>query len=80
MLSMCAAGRSRGVVEMLEKLLDKFIEERTVLEKEEMNAESDHEAMMKDISTGGIVKGPCLLSYLCQACHCRWLFGACHAV
>ena len=80
MLSMCAAGRSRGVVEMLEKLWDKFIEECTVLEKEEMNAESDHEAMMTDISIGGIVKGPRLLSYLCQACHCRWLFGACHAV
>ena len=70
MLSMCAAGRSRGVVEMVEKLWDKFIEERAVLKKEEMNAESDHEAMMKDIIIGGIVKGPCSLFYLCQACHC----------
>ena len=30
--------QSSGVVEMLSKLLDKFIEERTVLEKEEMNS------------------------------------------
>merc|ERR1719235_12875 len=29
--------QSSGVVEMLEKLLDKFIDERTTLEKEEMN-------------------------------------------
>merc|ERR1719443_2671252 len=30
--------QSSGVVEMLEKLLDKFIDERTTLEKEEMNS------------------------------------------
>merc|ERR1719231_1176258 len=30
--------QSHGVIEMLEKLLDKFIDERTVLEKEEMNS------------------------------------------
>merc|ERR1719379_3199794 len=29
--------QSHGVIEMLEKLLDKFIDERTTLEKEEMN-------------------------------------------
>merc|ERR1719201_1894467 len=30
--------QSSGVIEMLEKLLDKFIDERTTLEKEEMNS------------------------------------------
>merc|ERR1719310_2504996 len=30
--------QSHGVIEMLEKLLDKFIDERTTLEKEEMNS------------------------------------------
>merc|ERR1719158_1235093 len=30
--------QSHGVIEMLEKLLDKFVDERTTLEKEEMNA------------------------------------------
>merc|ERR1719506_1955577 len=30
--------QSHGIIEMLEKLLDKFIDERTTLEKEEMNS------------------------------------------
>merc|ERR1719272_1060802 len=30
--------QSSGVIEMLEKLLDKFVDERTALEKEEMNS------------------------------------------
>merc|ERR1719221_1950068 len=29
--------QSRGIIEVLEKLLDKFIDERTTMEKEEMN-------------------------------------------
>ena len=33
--------QSGGVVEMFEKLLDKFIEERTTLEKEEVNSKHD---------------------------------------
>ena len=33
--------QSHGVIDMLEKLLDKFISERTTLEKEEMNSGPD---------------------------------------
>merc|ERR1719401_1439404 len=38
--------QSSGVVEMLEKLLDKFIDERTVLEKEEMNSKHAYDMLM----------------------------------
>merc|ERR1712038_82729 len=41
--------QSQGVVEMLEKLLDKFIEERTVLEKEEMNSKQAFEMLVQDL-------------------------------
>merc|ERR1719252_470070 len=41
--------QSSGVVEMLEKLLDKFIDERTTLEKEEMNARHAFEMLMQDL-------------------------------
>ena len=34
--------QSHGVVEMLEKLLDKFIDERTTWEKEELNSKHAH--------------------------------------
>merc|ERR1719199_1228026 len=35
---------------MLEKLLDKFIEERTTLEKEEMNAKHAYDMLMQDLN------------------------------
>merc|ERR1719491_116551 len=41
--------QSSGVVEMLEKLLDKFIDERTVLEKEEMNSKHAYDMLMQDL-------------------------------
>jgi len=37
------------VIEMLEKLLDKFIDERTALEKEEMNSKHAYEMLMQDL-------------------------------
>merc|ERR1719213_1534401 len=42
--------QSGGVVEMLEKLLDKFIDERTTLEKEEMNAKHAYDMLMQDLN------------------------------
>merc|ERR1712086_245548 len=42
--------QSSGIVEMLEKLLDKFIAERTTLEKEEMNAKQAYEMLMQDLN------------------------------
>merc|ERR550537_1953207 len=42
--------QSSGVVEMLEKLLDKFISERTDLEKEEMNAKHAFEMLIQDLT------------------------------
>jgi len=42
--------QSHGVVEMLEKLLDKFIDERTTLEKEEMNSKHAFDMLMQDLS------------------------------
>merc|ERR1712086_1180437 len=42
--------QSQGVIEMLEKLLDKFIEERTVLEKEEMNSKQAFEMLIQDLT------------------------------
>merc|ERR1719183_2459307 len=41
--------QSGGVIEMLEKLLDKFISERTTLEKEEMNAKQAYKMMTMDL-------------------------------
>jgi len=42
--------QSHGVVEMLEKLLDKFIDERTTLEKEEMNSKHAFDMLMQDLT------------------------------
>merc|ERR1719460_984513 len=41
--------QSNGVIEMLEKLLDKFIDERTTLEKEEMNSKHAYDMLMQDL-------------------------------
>merc|ERR1712194_603070 len=41
--------QSGGVIEMLEKLLDKFIAERTTLEKEEMNSKQAYDMLMQDL-------------------------------
>merc|ERR1719482_1110959 len=41
--------QSRGIIEMLEKLLDKFIDERTTLEKTEMTAVEEYELLMQDL-------------------------------
>merc|ERR1712113_874377 len=42
--------QSHGVVDMLEKLLDKFIDERTATEKEEMNKRHAHDMLMQDLN------------------------------
>jgi len=42
--------QSSGVVEMLVKLLDKFIGERTTLEKEEANAKHAYDMLMQDLN------------------------------
>jgi len=42
--------QSQGVIDMLEKLLDKFIEERTALEKKEMNAKHAYDMLMQDLT------------------------------
>ena len=42
--------QSGGVIEMLNKLLDEFIEERTTLEKEEMNAKHAYDMLMQDLN------------------------------
>jgi len=41
--------QSHGVIEMLEKLLDKFIDERSNLEKEEMNGKHAYDMLMQDV-------------------------------
>merc|ERR1712228_434668 len=41
---------SHGVVEMLEKLHEKFVGERTDLEKKEMNAKHAHEMLVQDLT------------------------------
>jgi len=41
--------QSHGVIEMLEKLLDKFIDERTTLQKEEMNSRHAFDMLMQDL-------------------------------
>merc|ERR1712060_417518 len=42
--------QSHGIIEMLEKLLDKFIAERTNLEKEEMNTQHAYDMLMQDLT------------------------------
>jgi len=42
--------QSHGVIEMLEKLLDKFIEERTSIEKQEMNTKHSFDMLMQDLA------------------------------
>jgi len=42
--------QSHGVIEMLEKLLDKFIEERTTIQKEEMNSKHAFDMLMQDLT------------------------------
>jgi len=42
--------QSHGVIEMLEKLLDKFIAERTDLEKTEMNAKHAYDMLIQDLT------------------------------
>jgi len=41
--------QSQGVIDMLEKLLDKFIDERTVLEKEEMSSKQAFDMLVQDL-------------------------------
>jgi len=41
--------QSNGVIDMLEKLLDKFVDERTTLEKEEVNSVQAYEMLMQDL-------------------------------
>merc|ERR1719197_1075123 len=48
--------RSHGIIEMLEKLHDKFIGERTDLEKKEMNAKHAFEMLDQDL-TAQIAEG-----------------------
>jgi len=48
--------QSHGVVEMLEKLNDKFMDERTTLEKEEMNSKHAFDMLMQDL-TAQIAQG-----------------------
>merc|ERR1712066_185802 len=42
--------QSHGIIEMLQKLLDKFIAERTTLEKEEMNTKHAYDMLMQDLT------------------------------
>jgi len=42
--------QSHGIIEMLEKLLDKFIAERTDLEKTEMNSKHAFDMLMQDLT------------------------------
>jgi len=41
--------QSHGVIEMLEKLLDKFVDQRTTVEKEEMNSKHAFDMLMQDM-------------------------------
>lgn len=41
--------QSHGIIEVLEKLLDKFIDERTDLEKKEMNSKHAYEMLLQDL-------------------------------
>jgi len=42
--------QSQGIVDMLQKLLDKFVDERTALEKEESNARHAFEMLIQDLT------------------------------
>merc|ERR1719503_359901 len=42
---------SGKIIEMLEKLQDKFVEERTTLEKEEMNSKHAFQMLMQDLKS-----------------------------
>jgi DNA repair exonuclease SbcCD ATPase subunit len=42
--------QSHGIIEMLEKLLDKFVGERTGIEKEEMNSKHQFEMLIQDLT------------------------------
>jgi len=42
--------QSHGIIEMLEKLLDKFIDKRTETEKTEMNTKHAHELLIQDLT------------------------------
>jgi len=42
-------GQSSGIIEMLNKLLDKFIDERTQLEKDEMNGKHAYDMLLQDL-------------------------------
>jgi len=42
--------QSHGIIEMLEKLLDKFVDERTALEKEETNSKHAYDMLMQDLT------------------------------
>merc|ERR1719230_913278 len=42
--------QSSKIVDMLEKLLDKFVDEKTALEKEEMNSKHAYEMLMQDLT------------------------------
>jgi len=42
--------QSHGIIEMLEKLLDKFVDERTALEKQEMNSRHAFEMLVQDLT------------------------------
>jgi len=42
--------QSQGIVDMLQKLLDKFVDERTTLEKEESNARHAFEMLIQDLT------------------------------
>ena len=41
---------SRGVIEMLKKLHDKFVDERTNLDKEEMNSKHAYDMLVQDLT------------------------------
>jgi hypothetical protein len=41
--------QSHGIIEMLEKLETKFVDERTTLEKEEMNSKHAYDMLMQDL-------------------------------
>jgi len=41
--------QSKGIIDMLQKLLDKFVDERTALEKEEMNKKHAYDMLKQDL-------------------------------
>merc|ERR1719316_1370147 len=42
--------QSQGIIDMLQKLLDKFVDERTTLEKEETNSRHAYDMLMQDLT------------------------------